>query len=102
MFKMLELQYLGKIDSGLSVGVIHNFCIQLLCNTKNIMTKNEGFSDNLGSHNFGKDNRWKVEILKSKIDNIETSLILILRTISKYHDMSFYNRCGYFKKVGRV
>ena len=47
------------------------------------------FSDNLGSHNFGKDNRWKVEILKSKIDNIETSFDSnIAYYFKKYHDMS--------------
>jgi len=98
MFKMLELQYLGKIDSWAIRWCYSQFLHSAYSVTPKIsMTKNEGFSDNLGSHNFGKDNRWKVEILKSKIDNIETSFDSnIAYYFKKYHDMSFYNRCGYF------
>ena len=98
MFKMLELQYLGKIDSWAIRWCYSQFLNSSYSVTPKIsMTQNKGFDDNLGMHNLSSDPRWKVDLSNSKINNIEVSFDSeIIDNFKKYYDMSFYTRCGYF------
>lgn len=100
MFKMLELQHLGKIDSWAIRWGYSQFVNSAYSVTPKIsMTQNNGFQDNYGTHNSGTGTYWEVEISKSKIINIEAIFDYeIVHNFKKYHDIGFYTRCGYFLK----
>ena len=98
LFKMLELQYLGKIDSWAIRWCYSQFINSSYSVTPKIsMIQNNGFSDGVGVHNFGKGYCWQVKLAEVKINDLEAQFnIEISNHFKKYHDISFYTRIGYF------
>ena len=98
MFKMLELQHLGKIDSWAIRWCYSQFKNSAYSLTPKVsMTQNIGFSDNIGIHNFGDDEHWKVNISMSKIKNFQASFdIELANSFKLYHDINYYTKIGYF------
>ena len=98
LFKMLELQYLGKIDSWAIRWCYSQFINSSYSVTPKIsMIQNNGFSDGVGVHNFGKGYCWQVKLAEAKINDLEAQFnIEISNHFKKYHDISFYTRIGYF------
>ena len=98
LFKMLELQYLGKIDSWAIRWCYSQFLnLSYSVTPKISMIQNNGFSDGVGVHNFGKGYHWQVKLAESKINDLEASFnVEISNYFKKYHDINFYTRIGYF------
>ena len=98
LFKMLELQYLGKIDSWAIRWCYSQFKNSSYSVTPKIsMIQNNGFSDGVGVHNFSKGYCWQVKLAETKINDLEAQFnIEISNHFKKYHDISFYTRIGYF------
>jgi hypothetical protein len=100
MFRMLELQHLGKIDSW----AIRWCYSQFLNSTYSVvpkisMVQNIGFNDKFSTHTKGNDFKWRVNLAKGKISNFEVSLNYeIIHNFKKFFDNSFYTRIGYFLK----
>ena len=103
MYKMLELQMLGKIDSW-AIRWCYNQYIKNMYTVYPKKSKiiNDGFNDNKGTHNSGTYSK-----LVNKIDNnkiIFKSLdrnITIIKCFQTYHNLSFKTKIGYFlKKYG--
>ena len=100
MFNMHELQYLGKIDSW----AIRWCNAQFKNNSYSVVPKlslisNEGFSDNLGTHNSGDDRRWSVNFIDRKpvLQNVQPEK-KIIKCFQKYHNLKLFTRIGYFLK----
>lgn len=104
MYKMLELQMLGKIDSW----AIRWCFSQFLQDRYTVFPKkskivNDGFTDNKGTHNTGANEKWLINNLNH--DNV-TFLNLkpqknIIECFQKYHQLSIFTKIGYFlKKYG--
>jgi hypothetical protein len=98
LFKLLELQILGKIDSWAI-----RWCYSQFREEKQtiypIKSKviNKGFANN-GTHNRGKDSRWDVELSNDSIllpQHIDISPEII-RSFKKHYDLDFIGRVGYF------
>ena len=103
LFKMLELQYLGKIDSWAIRWNYYQFLHSSYSVTPKIsMVQNMGFNDNYSTHTKRSDIKWRVNLAKSKINNFETTINYeIINSFKKFHDLSFYIKIGYFlKKFG--
>ncbi len=100
MFKMLELEYLKKIDSWAIRWCYSQFLNSAYSITPKIsMVQNIGFSDNLGTHNNNSKNHIEVNLAEIPIGNFKASLSdEIFKHFKKYHDLSFYTKIGYFLK----
>ena len=100
LFKMLELQYLGKIDSWAIRWQFSQFLnLAYAVNPKISMVKNLGFSDNFSTHNKGKDYKWRTSLAETNIDNFELeNNPKIIEALKKYYDLSLYTKIGYFLK----
>jgi len=98
LYKMLELQYLGKIDSWAVRWCYSQFLNSSYSVTPKIsMIQNYGFSDNYGVHNFGKSDRWHVKIADTYVNDFETSFdAKLIYYFKKYHDINLYTKIGYF------
>ena len=98
LFKMLELQYLGKIDSWAIRWCYSQFLNSSYSVTPKIsMIQNNGFSDGVGVHNLGKGYQWQVKLAESKINDLEAPFnVEISNHFKKYYDINFYTRIGYF------
>ncbi len=102
MFKMLELQMLGKIDSWAIRWCYNQFKQRkyTIYPTKSKLV-NIGF-DNKGTHNSRGFKRWNVEVSNTdiifemvKLDN------KILKCFKKYYDLKLITKFGYLlKKIG--
>jgi hypothetical protein len=103
IYKMLELQMLGKIDSW----AIRWCFSQFLQNTYTVYPVkskivNDGFSDAKGTHNSGNSFKWDVKAsdYKVKFENLEIDTC-IRNCWKSYHDLGLYTKVGYFlKKYG--
>ena len=100
LFKMLELQYLGKIDSWSIRWYFSQFLHSAYSvNPKISMIQNVGFGDNFSTHNKGKDYKWRTRLAKNNIDNFELEKNFeIIEALKKYYDLSLYTKIGYFLK----
>ena len=102
MFKMLELQMLGKIDSW-AIRWCYNQFLQrkyTIYPTKSKLV-NIGF-DNKGTHNSRDFKRWNVDVSNTDLvfDCIKPN-DKIIECFKKYYNLKFVTRFGYFlKKVG--
>jgi len=102
MFKMLELQMLGKIDSW-AIRWCYNQFKQYKYTVYPKCSKiiNIGF-DNVGTHNSTGFEKWNSNLCnnKLKIENIELNEE-ILKDFKKFYDLSLKTRIGYFlRKYG--
>jgi hypothetical protein len=103
LFRMLELQYLGKLDSW----AIRWCYSQFLYKAYSVvpiasLVSNSGFEDGLGTHTNGKKNKWIVELGKRaiKVECIEPNP-KILAAFCEYHNLGYYEKIGYFlRKYG--
>ena len=103
LFKMLELQYYGKINSWAIRWCYAQFLNSSYSVTPKIsMVKNIGFNDGFETHTSGDAPKWDVKLASCKINSFNTSLNKeIMMCFKKYYDLSFYNKIGYFlKKFG--
>ncbi len=103
MYKMLELQMLGKIDSW----AIRWCYSQFKLNAYTVYPKrskviNNGFSDNKGTHNSGYNDKLTVELddininFKDLVVNRE-----LVKCFQEFHNLSIKTQMGYFlKKFG--
>lgn len=100
LFKMLELQYYGKIDSWAIRWCYSQFIHSAFSVTPKIsMVQNIGFKDSLGTHNFGKGKKWKVKLATSKINNFEVSFDNEVANLYKnFYDINLLTRISYFLK----
>jgi len=98
LFRMLELQYLGKIDSWAIRWCHYQFLHSAFSLTpKCSMIKNIGFSDKFRTHNSSKAFSHKINLAKSKIYNLgafPNSEIFFY--FKKYHNLNFYSKIKYF------
>ena len=100
LFKMLELQYLGKIDSWSIRWQYSQFLNSAYSVTPKIsMTQNIGFNDKFSTHTKGKNLKWKVKLAKIKITNFDFEMNTeIIEALKNYYDLSLYTKIGYFLK----
>jgi hypothetical protein len=100
LFKMLELQYLGKIDSWAIRYNYSQFLHSAYSATPKIsMTKNMGFNDNYATHTKTNNSKWKVCLAKKPVNSFEVLLNQkIIKDLKKFYDLSLYNNIGYFLK----
>jgi hypothetical protein len=100
LFKMLELQYLGKIDSWAIRWNYYQFLHSSYSVTPKIsMVQNMGFNDNYSTHTKRSNIKWKVNLAKSKINNFEATINYeIINSFKKFYDLTFYTKIGYFLK----
>jgi hypothetical protein len=103
MYKMLELQMLGKIDSW----AIRWCYSQFINNMYSVYPKkskilNNGFYDNKGVHNSGKNNKLTLELSSKKVDFKELYVEYeITQCFKGFHNLSLKTRVGFFlKKYG--
>ena len=102
MFKMLEMQMMGKIDSW-AIRWCYN---QFRYNTFSVYPKkskiiNIGF-DEKGTHNDGNENRWKVKLSDRiiKLEDIKLSNNIV-ECFAKKYNLQLKTNIGYFlKKYG--
>jgi hypothetical protein len=112
MFRMLELQMLGKIDSWAIRWCFSQFLQEKysIYPTKSKVV-NIGFDDSKGTHNgtdknqihsLTKKNKWKVSLDETKVDFFELELDRgITKCFKKYHDKNFIAIIGFvLKKKG--
>ena len=100
LFKMLELQYLGKIDSWAIRWCYSQFVSSTFSVTPKIsMVQNIGFGDGFGTHNSGDGSKWKVKLATSKISDFEVTFDSeIVNFFKKYYDINSLTRLSYFLK----
>jgi hypothetical protein len=100
LFKMLELQHLGKIDSWAIRWCYSQFLDSAYSITPKIsMTQNLGFADNLSTHNKSLGSKWKVDLAEAKITDFECiENQQVIDAFKEFHNLSFYTKIGYFLK----
>ncbi len=97
LYKMLELQILGKIDSWAIRWVFSQFTQNkyTVYPVKSKIT-NDGFNDRKGTHNSGNSSKWDVEVCNIKINFIELEVNHnIIKSWKNYHDLSLFTKLGY-------
>jgi hypothetical protein len=103
MYKMLELQMLGKIDSWAIRWGFSQF-LQDKYTVYPVKSKivNDGFNDDKGTHNSGGSSKWDVKASGIKVDFLYLEVNEnIIECWKNYHDISLYTKIGYFlKKYG--
>jgi len=99
VYKMLELQVLGKIDSWAI-----RFCFSQFENKAFSVTPaqsmviNDGF-DSYGTHNNTNADKWVVRLSTKPINLINVrENHEIIACFKKYHDLKMYTRIGFFLK----
>lgn len=98
MYKMLELQMLGKIDSW-AIRWCFNQFMQAKYTVYPVKSKtvNAGFNDSKGTHNSGNNNKWDVNASDDKVqfEILEVDSFLV-ECFGKYHSLSLFTKIGYF------
>ena len=100
MFKMLELQMLGKIDSWAIRWSYSQFKLGMYTVfPKRSKVINDGFSDEKGMHNSGSNRKWVTELYNTKIDfkdiDVQDNIIHCFQDFQK---LSIATKIGYFLK----
>ena len=100
LFKMLELQHLGKIDSWAIVWCYNQFINSTYSIFPKIsMTKNIGFNDKMSTHNKSRNDKWNVELASKKISNLKAPIdAKILSQFKKFHDLNNLTKVKFFFK----
>ena len=100
MFKMLELQKYGKINSWAIRWCYAQFLNCAYSLTPKIsMVSNKGFGSKYSTHTKGSKDKWEVNLSKSKINDFEAEInYKIINSFKKFHDPSFYTLIGYYLK----
>jgi hypothetical protein len=103
MYKMLELQMLGKIDSW-AIRWCYSQFLQKKYTVYPVKSKivNDGFNDAKGTHNSGSSIKWDVKASdeKVKFEKLEVDF-KIVECFGKYHNLKLFTKVGYFlKKYG--
>jgi hypothetical protein len=98
LYKMLELQILGRIDSWAIRWVYNQFKLGMFTvYPKKSQVSNNGFIDGKGIHNNIKNNKWLVEINSDVINlsdiEVENEIIDKFRL---FYNLSFSTKFGYF------
>jgi hypothetical protein len=103
LYKMLELQMLGKIDSWAIRWVYNQFKVNMytIYPTRSKITNN-GFTDGKGTHNNIQNDKWLVEINHTKIDFTDLDIDEnIINKFKLFYDLSLKTKIGFFlKKYG--
>ena len=103
MYKMLELQVHGKIDSWAIRWCFSQF-IQEKYTIYPVKSKvlNEGFGDLKGTHNSGINKKWVTELSNQKIHFKKLKLSeKLVQCFQSFHNLSLKTKIGYFlKKYG--
>ena len=103
MYKMLELQMLGKIDSWAIRWCFSQFLQgKYTVYPKKSKIVNDGFSDAKGTHNSGNSSKWDVSASDNKVifEKLEVDL-KIIECFASYHNLKLFTKLGYFlKKYG--
>ncbi len=103
LYKMLELQMLGKIDSWAIRWCYNQFKYsQYTVYPRLSKIINDGFEDDKGMHNNSSNDKWKVT---ANSNQIEFKLLKRDKTIEacfkRYHDLTIFTRIGYLlRKYG--
>ncbi len=103
MYKMLELQMLGKIDSWAIRWCYSQFKLgKYTVYLKKSKIINDGFLDNIGTHNCGKNKKLTLELDNNKVNfeelRVENKMI---QCFKDFHDLRVKTKIGYFlKKYG--
>jgi len=101
MYKMLELQMLGKIDSWAIRWCFSQFILKkYTIYPKLSKIVNDGFSDDKGTHNNGGNSgKWYVEASDKKVnfEYIDVDMN-ILRCWKEYYKLSAFTHIGYLMK----
>jgi hypothetical protein len=98
LFKMLELQYCGKIDSWAIRWCYSQFVHSTFSVTPKIsMVQNIGFEDKFATHTKGNFSKWKVHLSQQPIRFCDVTIDKkIQNDFKKFFDSSFYSNIGYF------
>lgn len=98
LYKMLELQMLGKIDSWAIRWCYNQFKFnQYTVYPRLSKIINDGFEDNKGTHNNSVNDKWKVKANDNQIDFIDLQIDKnLVYSFKKYHDLSIFTKFGYF------
>jgi len=102
LYKMLELQMLGKIDSWAIRWCYNQYKYgAYTLYPKYSKVKNIGF-DSLGTHNDIRNDKWFVDISNKKVKFEHVCPDKeVISCFKNYYDLSFYSRIGYFlRKYG--
>ena len=103
MYKMLELQMLGKVDSWAIRWCYSQFIYDMYTvYPRKSKIINDGFNDNKGTHNSGKNSKLTLELDNHRVAfkelHVEEKMI---ECFKEFHDLSLKTRIGYFlKKYG--
>lgn len=98
LYKMLELQMLGKIDSW-AIRWCYNQYKFNLYTVYPTLSKiiNDGFQDDKGTHNNSSNDKWEVKASDKQISFIELNIDEnIIKCFQKYHNLSLFTKLGYF------
>lgn len=103
MYKMLELQMLGKIDSWAIRWCYSQFKFGMYTiYPRKSKIINDGFSDNKGAHNSGSNKKFTMELNNERISFKKLYPEgEIINNFKEFHDLSIKTKIGYFlKKYG--
>lgn len=103
MFKMLELQMLGKIDSWAIRWCYNQFKYnQYTVYPSKSKVINDGFTDNLGTHNSGVNSRLSFQLDNTDIKFKDLAVNgELIKCFQEFHDLRINTQIGYFlKKFG--
>jgi hypothetical protein len=100
LFKLLELQYFGKIDAWDVRWCYSQFLYSAYSITPKIsMTQNYGFGDKYSTHNKSKTSKWEVDLSEKPINPHKVFINnKILSDFKKFYDLSIYFNIKYFLK----
>ena len=98
MYRMLELQMLGKIDSWAIRWCFSQF-LQNKYTVYPVKSKvvNDGFKDNKGTHNSGRSSKWDVKVHDNVVvfENLKVDKYIVY-CFKKYYDIIWFTKIGYF------
>jgi hypothetical protein len=103
MYKMLELQILGKIDSWAIRWCYSQFKLNMYTvYPKKSKIINDGFEDNKGTHNSGVNEKYQVKISNQSVVFKKLDIDFdIIECFQDFHNLSLKTKIGYFlKKYG--
>ena len=103
IYKMLELQILGKIDSWAVIWCFSQF-MQNMYTVYPVKSKvfNAGFGDMHSTHTSGSGTKWAVNLNngKVKLEKLEPEENII-KSFQKFYNLSLFTKIGYFlRKYG--
>jgi hypothetical protein len=93
---MLELHYLGKIDSWAIRWNYHQFSHSAYSVISEIsMVQNIAFNENYSTHAVGNGLKWKVRLAKKTVNDFKVLLNeKIIKESKKFYDLSLYTKTG--------